>query len=178
MKGYVQKALKEFLHQPPHKPVNGPTPYTAPVYGKSVQYAPTEEAKHSQTNKSDTSKNERVKEDYHPVAESGENSHDYLPHVTLNPDNLATWDPSTPITVIAKEPPEVINPWNVDPVRWNAASQKLSSWNDDPFDRSGHYVQLEKGWVCGQSPNLPPQITTIPVRVIPAPANWSGGPTS
>ena len=45
MKGYVQKALKEFLHKPPSKPVNGPTPYTAPVYGKSVQYAPTEEPK-------------------------------------------------------------------------------------------------------------------------------------
>jgi hypothetical protein len=45
MKGYVPKALKEFLHKPPCKPVNGPTPYTAPVYGKSVQYAPTEEAK-------------------------------------------------------------------------------------------------------------------------------------
>ncbi len=42
MKGYVPKALKEFLHKPPSKPVNGPTPYTAPVYGKAVQYAPTE----------------------------------------------------------------------------------------------------------------------------------------
>jgi hypothetical protein len=31
MKGYVPNALKEFQHQPPTKPVNGPTPYTAPV---------------------------------------------------------------------------------------------------------------------------------------------------
>eukprot|EP00978_Attheya_sp_CCMP212_P015890 scaffold41124_cov54-Attheya_sp.AAC.2 len=45
MKGYVQKALKEFLHHTPRKPVNRPTPYTALVYSKSVQYAPTEEAK-------------------------------------------------------------------------------------------------------------------------------------
>jgi hypothetical protein len=43
MEGYVPKALKEFQHQPPNKPVNGPTPYTAPIYGKTVQYAPIEE---------------------------------------------------------------------------------------------------------------------------------------
>jgi hypothetical protein len=42
MKGYVPKALKEFLHKPPSKLVNGPTPCTAPVYGKAVQYAQTE----------------------------------------------------------------------------------------------------------------------------------------
>jgi hypothetical protein len=41
MKGYVKKALKEFQHPMPEKPVYGPTPYTAPIYGKSVQYAPT-----------------------------------------------------------------------------------------------------------------------------------------
>jgi hypothetical protein len=45
MKGYVPKALKEFQHPPPHRPVNGPTPYTPPVYGKTVQYAPMEEEK-------------------------------------------------------------------------------------------------------------------------------------
>eukprot|EP00978_Attheya_sp_CCMP212_P038811 scaffold196197_cov47-Attheya_sp.AAC.1 len=91
---------------------------------------------------------------------------------------LATWDPNTPITVIAKEPPEVIiDPWTVDPVSWNTVSQKSLSWNHDPFDWSGQNVELEEGWVCGQSPNLPPQITTLPVRVIP-PVHWSGGPNS
>ena len=45
MKGYVPKGLKEFQHPPPRKPVNGPTPYTPPVYGKTVQYAPLEEAR-------------------------------------------------------------------------------------------------------------------------------------
>jgi hypothetical protein len=45
MKGYVPKALKEFQHPPPDRPVNGPTPYTPPVYGKTVQYAPMEEAR-------------------------------------------------------------------------------------------------------------------------------------
>jgi hypothetical protein len=45
MKAYAPKSLKEFQHPPPNKPVNGPTPYTAPVYGKTVQYAPMEEAK-------------------------------------------------------------------------------------------------------------------------------------
>ena len=34
MKEYVAKALKHFQHPPPPKPVNGPTPYTAPIYGK------------------------------------------------------------------------------------------------------------------------------------------------
>jgi hypothetical protein len=43
MNGYVPKALKEFQHPPPNKSVNGPTPYTPPVYGKTVQYAPMEE---------------------------------------------------------------------------------------------------------------------------------------
>ena len=45
MKVYVLKFLKEFQHSPPPKPVNGPTPYTAPIYFKSVQYAPIEEEK-------------------------------------------------------------------------------------------------------------------------------------
>jgi hypothetical protein len=45
MKGYVPNALKEFQHPPPNRPVNGPTPYTPPVYGKIVQYAPMEEAR-------------------------------------------------------------------------------------------------------------------------------------
>ena len=34
MHGYVQRALKAFQHQMSTKPVNGPTPYTQPTYGK------------------------------------------------------------------------------------------------------------------------------------------------
>ena len=45
MKGYVAKALKEFQHPQPTKPVYGPTPYTAPIYGRTIQYAPEIEAK-------------------------------------------------------------------------------------------------------------------------------------
>ena len=43
IKGYVEKSLKEFQQLPPPRPVNGPTPYTVPIYGKSVQYSPIEE---------------------------------------------------------------------------------------------------------------------------------------
>ena len=39
------ESIKRVPSPTPRKPVNGPTPYTAPIYGKSVQYAPTEEAK-------------------------------------------------------------------------------------------------------------------------------------
>ena len=39
MKRYVKKALKEFLHEAPKKPVHGPTKYNRPEYGKKVQYA-------------------------------------------------------------------------------------------------------------------------------------------
>ena len=46
MKGYVEKALKDYQHKPPPKPVNWPTPYTAPIYWKSVQHATIEEGKH------------------------------------------------------------------------------------------------------------------------------------
>ena len=39
MKGYVKKALKEFLREAPKKSVHGPTKYNRPEYGKKVQYA-------------------------------------------------------------------------------------------------------------------------------------------
>ena len=43
MKLYVEKTLKYYQQPPPPKPSNGPTPYTAPIYGKSVHYVPIEE---------------------------------------------------------------------------------------------------------------------------------------
>ena len=36
MKGYVKKALREFLHRTPSKPVYGPTKYNQPEFGKKV----------------------------------------------------------------------------------------------------------------------------------------------
>ena len=45
MKGYVKKALKQFLHVKPSKPVHGPTKFEKPEYGKKVQYAPEETTK-------------------------------------------------------------------------------------------------------------------------------------
>ena len=39
MKGYVKKALKQFLQEAPKKPVPGPTKFKRPEYGKKVQYA-------------------------------------------------------------------------------------------------------------------------------------------
>ena len=39
MKGYVKKALREFLRRIPSKPVYGPTKYNQPKFGKKVQYA-------------------------------------------------------------------------------------------------------------------------------------------
>ena len=42
MKGYVTKALREFLHRKPSKPVYGPTKYNKPVFGKKIQYAENE----------------------------------------------------------------------------------------------------------------------------------------
>ena len=39
MNGYIPKANKEFGHPSPTKPVFGPTPFTAPEYGKKIQYA-------------------------------------------------------------------------------------------------------------------------------------------
>ena len=39
MNGYIPKANKEFGHPAPKKPVFGPTPFTAPEYGKKIQYA-------------------------------------------------------------------------------------------------------------------------------------------
>ena len=46
MKEYVAKSLKDYQKLPPQKPVNVQTPYAAPMYDKSVQYAPIEEEKH------------------------------------------------------------------------------------------------------------------------------------
>ena len=46
MKGSMEKGLKEYQQPPPPKRVNVPTPLTAPIYSKSVQYAPIEEEKH------------------------------------------------------------------------------------------------------------------------------------
>ena len=43
MKVYVPKVFKELKHPLSTKPVNGPTPYIAPVYVKSVHYAQLEE---------------------------------------------------------------------------------------------------------------------------------------
>ena len=43
MKGYVEKAIEEYQQKPPPKPVNVTTPYTAPIYGKSVQKSQIEE---------------------------------------------------------------------------------------------------------------------------------------
>ena len=45
MKGYVQKALREFLHRTPTKPVYGPTKYNQPEFGKKIQYAENENKK-------------------------------------------------------------------------------------------------------------------------------------
>ena len=45
MKGYVQKALREFLHCIPTKPVYEPTKYKRPEFGKKVQYAQNETSK-------------------------------------------------------------------------------------------------------------------------------------
>ena len=39
MKGYIEKALKEFLWRKPLKPVHSPSRYNRPEYGKRVQYA-------------------------------------------------------------------------------------------------------------------------------------------
>ena len=39
MKGYNPKALKEFGHKKPNKPVYGPSQFTRPEYGKKIQYA-------------------------------------------------------------------------------------------------------------------------------------------
>ena len=41
----LQKKLKELQHLSSPKPVNGPTPCTAPIYSKSFQYSPIEEEK-------------------------------------------------------------------------------------------------------------------------------------
>jgi hypothetical protein len=38
MKNYVKKALKQFQHKMPTKPVNGPAMFVEPEYGKTVQY--------------------------------------------------------------------------------------------------------------------------------------------
>ena len=45
MKGYVNKALREFLHRKPPKPVYGPTKYNEPEFGKKIQYAENESSK-------------------------------------------------------------------------------------------------------------------------------------
>jgi hypothetical protein len=37
MPGYVEAALRQFLHDPPSKPTHGPSHYTAPVYGNHTQ---------------------------------------------------------------------------------------------------------------------------------------------
>jgi hypothetical protein len=38
MKGYVQKALKEYQHTPPSKPFDAPTKFHKPKFGQKVQY--------------------------------------------------------------------------------------------------------------------------------------------
>ena len=45
MKGYVKKALKQFLHKMRKKPVHGPTKFVRPEYGQRVQYAKNENKK-------------------------------------------------------------------------------------------------------------------------------------
>ena len=42
MKSYVNKALQEFLHWTPIKPVYGPTKYNQPKFGKKIQYSENE----------------------------------------------------------------------------------------------------------------------------------------
>ena len=39
MKNYNSKAIKEFNHPTPTKPVHGPSIFKKPEYGKKVQYA-------------------------------------------------------------------------------------------------------------------------------------------
>ena len=39
MKGYIEKALKEYLWIKPAKPLHSPSKYTIPTYGKKVQYS-------------------------------------------------------------------------------------------------------------------------------------------
>ena len=43
MKGYNPKALKEFGHKKPNKPVYGPYQFIRPEYGKKIQYANNED---------------------------------------------------------------------------------------------------------------------------------------
>ena len=45
MKGYIKKALREFLHHTPSKPVHGPTKYNQLEFGKKVQHAENESTK-------------------------------------------------------------------------------------------------------------------------------------
>ena len=39
MKGYIEKAFKEYLWIKPEKPVHSPSKYTRPTYGQKVQYS-------------------------------------------------------------------------------------------------------------------------------------------
>ena len=39
MKGYIEKALKEYLWRKPAKPVHSPSKYIRPTHGQKVQYS-------------------------------------------------------------------------------------------------------------------------------------------
>ena len=39
IKGYIEKALKEYLWRKTEKPVHSPSKYTRPTYGQKVQYS-------------------------------------------------------------------------------------------------------------------------------------------
>ena len=39
MKGYIEKAMKEYIRRKPEKPVHSPSKYTRPTYGQKVQYS-------------------------------------------------------------------------------------------------------------------------------------------